>query len=264
MRFDEATAVNSTEPPMRSEIHTGWDIAGNANGGYLLAIAGRAMATVADRAHPVSLTAHYLSPGRAGPVTVEASVVKAGRRLSTVTATMHSADKPLMQLLGSFGDLDQLEGPKRVDATPPALPAPEECPQVVHDPERGFPPPMMEKVELRLHPDDAQFLSGKPSGRPLIRGWLRLPDEEPMDAFGLLMATDALPPTIFNANLPVAWTPTVELTAHIRGLPEPGWLRCQFSTRFISGGMLEEDGEVWDSTGRLIAQSRQLALIPRG
>ena len=108
MRFDEATAVNSTEPPMRSEIHPGWDIAGNANGGYLLAIAGRAMATVADRAHPVSLTAHYLSPGRAGPVTVEASVVKAGRRLSTVTATMHSADKPLMQLLGSFGDLDQL------------------------------------------------------------------------------------------------------------------------------------------------------------
>ena len=34
MRFDEATAVNSTEPPMRSEIHPGWDIAGNAPAAY--------------------------------------------------------------------------------------------------------------------------------------------------------------------------------------------------------------------------------------
>jgi hypothetical protein len=41
-------------------------------------------------------------------------------------------------------------------------------------------------VDLRLHPDDAAF----------------------------------------NARLPVAWTPTVELTAHIRASPAPGWLRC--------------------------------------
>ena len=65
-----------------------------------------------------------------------------------------------------------------------------------------------------------------------------------------------------NAN--IAWTPTVELTAHIRANPAPGWLRCRFSTRFVTAGFLEEDGEVWDSTGRLVGQSRQLALVPRG
>jgi acyl-CoA thioesterase len=74
---------------------------------------------------------------------------------------------------------------------------------------------------------------------------------------------DALPPTAFNGRLPVAWTPTVEMTVHLRGRPAPGWLRASCSTRFVSAGFLEEDGEIWDSSGQLVAQSRQLALLPR-
>jgi acyl-CoA thioesterase len=262
MRFADASAVTSSQYPYQAEIHDGWDVVGNANGGYLLAIGARAMSLAAARPHPISVTAHYLSPGRPGPVTIDPQIVKAGRRLTTVRATLQGAEKPLIELLGSFSDLSAIEGPERIDASPPDLPPPEECPRTVPNPEIGFPPALMGRVDLRLHPDDANFMRGQPSGEPRIRGWLRLLDDEPMDVFGLLLATDCFPPTIFNARLPVAWTPTVELTTHIRGIPEPGWLRCRFSTRFISGGMLEEDGEVWDSTGRLVAQSRQLALTP--
>jgi hypothetical protein len=50
---------------------------------------------------------------------------------------------------------------------------------------------------------------------------------------------------------------------HVRGVPAPGPLRCVFRTRFVHGGLLEEDGEVWDARDRLVAQSRQLALTPR-
>jgi hypothetical protein len=38
-------------------------------------------------------------------------------------------------------------------------------------------------------------------------------------------------------------------------------LRVQHALR--DGRILEEDGEVWDDSGRLVAQSRQLALVPR-
>ncbi|MFZ1985389.1 MAG: hypothetical protein WAU91_13305 [Desulfatitalea sp.] len=36
-------------------------------------------------------------------------------------------------------------------------------------------------------------------------------------------------------------------------------MRAFFRTRFITCGLLEEDGQVWDETGELIAISRQIA-----
>ncbi len=110
-----------------------------------------------------------------------------------------------------------------------------------------FPPPFMGKVELYLHPDDAGFADRATERRPPgCTDGSGCRDGEPVDTVALLCALDAFPPTIFNADLPVAWTPTVELTAHVRARPAPGWLRCRFTTRFVTGGFLEEDGEIWD------------------
>jgi len=240
----------------------GWDVVGNANGGYLLAVAARAMTAASGRRHPVSISAHFLAPGRPGPLLIDCDTIKAGRRFATLSASVQAENGTLMQLLGAFGDLGALDGPVRIEAQPPTIPPLEQCPRVMPAP-GGFPPVMMANIHLRLHPEDANFMGGQPTGRPVFRGWFRLLDDEPFDACALLLALDAFPPTIFNANLPVSWTPTVEMTAHIRGLPVDGWLRCRFSTRFIAGGLLEEDGEIWDEAGHLVAQSRQLALVPR-
>jgi acyl-coenzyme A thioesterase PaaI-like protein len=220
------------------------------------------MREAAGRPDPVTVTGHYLAPGQAGPATVTTDVVKRGRTFTTATAAMHADGKRLLQVLGTFGDVSTPMGPERVEAAPPNLPPPDACFAVV--PTDAYPPPFMGRVDLRLHPDDAGFAMGAPSGEPRVRGWFRLRDDEPIDTIALVLAVDAFPPTAFNARLPVAWTPTVELTAHVRARPAPGWLRCVFTTRFVTGGFLEEDGEIWDDTGRLVAQSRQLALIPRG
>ena len=64
----------------------------------------------------------------------------------------------MLQVLGSFGDLSAPSaGPERVDAAPPELPAPEECPRDAATTElaKAF----MHQVDLRLHPEDVGFRS---------------------------------------------------------------------------------------------------------
>ena len=123
----------------------------------------------------------------------------------------------------------------------------------------------MNRIDLRMHPDDGRLSpSAHPSGTcTRSGGWFALAAEEPIDAIALMLAADAFPPPVFNSGLPVAWAPTVELTVHVRGVPAPGPLRCAFRSRFIHDGLLDEEGEIWDSTGTLVCQSRQLALTPR-
>ena len=127
----------------------------------------------------------------------------------------------------------------------------------------GVGPALMDRLDCRLQPGDDGFRDGAPSGAPLMRGWFALAHGEAIDSIALLLAADAFPPPVFNTDLPVAWVPTVELTVHVRAIPAPGPLQCSFRTRFLHDGLLDEDGEIWDSTGRLVAVTRQLALMPR-
>jgi hypothetical protein len=110
--------------------------------------------------------------------------------------------KPIIELLGSFGEVVNVDGAVLVDAEPPELPAPEECVKIEPHP-RGFPPPLMNKLDVHLHPDDALFYEGRPSGKPLVRDWIKMADDEQIDAFGLMLVADAFPPTVFNADLPI-------------------------------------------------------------
>ena len=98
------------------------------------------------------------------------------------------------------------------------------------------------------------------------RGWIRTAEPRHADRPLLAAYTDAfIPPALMRTQFGV-WVPTLELTIHFRGQPPAGeypWVAAQFVTRAAAGGLIEEDGELWSADGRLLAMSRQLALIRR-
>jgi acyl-CoA thioesterase len=253
------------------ELGAGWQIGAGINGGMLLATVGSALrSTLEPNGHPdpVTITAYYLSASRPGPASVHTEVLRSGRSLSTGAASLvqveDGRDVERIRALATFGDLAALPDDVHTTATPPDLPPPEECVSTSDAP----PPPMMgeagllERLDLRLDPACVGWALGQPSRRGLIQGWLRMADGREPDPMLLLLAADALPPVTFDLGL-FGWTPTLELTVHLRAVPAAGWLRVTHSTRNLAGGLLEEDAEVWDSDGRLVAQSRQLARAPR-
>lgn len=242
-----------------AEVAGGWDIGGNANGGYLMALAASAMSDAVGRP-PLSLTAHYVRPGKVGPCRIDVDVLRAGRRMATVAARLGVDGDTSLALLGTFGEQGPA-GPSVLDGAPPALPPLDECVPSGPPVDSGF----TDRVTVRIRPGDAGFREGRPSGIAMVAGWFEFADHHPVDALGLLLVADAFAPVCFNRpEFPTAWAPTLELTVHVRGVPAPGPLRCIFRSRFMHHGMFEEDGEVWDTAGQLVAQSRQLALIPRG
>ena len=45
----------------------------------------------------------------------------------------------------------------------------------------------------------------------------------------LPLLVDASPPAVFAA-MATGWVPTIELTVHVRAVPQPGWLRAAIAT----------------------------------
>jgi acyl-CoA thioesterase len=270
--FETATAVTRRpdSPGSRSvydgAVADGWDIGGVANGGYVLALAARAMADTAGRP-PLSVTAHYLAPGRPGPCVVEVEPVRIGRRMATVAARLAQGDTEVIRVLGTFGAPPAPDGEPIATVAPPAdLPDYEHTPTMERFSPTMAPSGFPRQVEMRIRPGDEGFAVERPTGRAELAGWFALAGQAPgdaIDAIGLLLAADAFFPPVFNAGVTPGWVPTLELTVHIRAVPAPGPVAARFHSDVIAGGLLNEDGELWDSTGTLVAQSRQLALMPR-
>jgi acyl-CoA thioesterase len=270
--FDHGIAVTrlADEPGTYDvELGAGWQIGSGINGGMLLATVGNALrSTLEGHPDPITISAYYLSASRPGPASVRTEALRSGRSLSTGAASLVQVEdgenSERMRALATFGDLSTLPDEVRTTATPPDLPPPERCISTADAPPTFMRnADLLDRLDLRLDPGCAGWAVGKPSGRGLIQGWLRMADDRVPDPLLLLLAVDALPPVTFDLGL-FGWTPTLELTVHVRAKPAPGWLRVIHSTRNVAGGLLEEDAEVWDASGRLVAQSRQLARAPRG
>ena len=257
--FDLATAVRGGPERWAAEVDPGWTVAGRPNGGYLLALVTRAALKVAGQPHPLAVSAHFLSPSDPGPAELEVRRLRAGRSLSTARVTLAQGGQARLEALVTAGRVDPDAGPGWRRGTGPAgLPPVEACVAAQPELPGGMRANLLDHLNLRLDPATVGWAAGRPGGRLEMRGWVRFSDGRAADPLALLQVVDALPPTSFDLGL-ASWAPTVELTVYLRGLPAPGWLACVVTGQLWQGGWFDEEAEVWDSAGRLVAQSRQLA-----
>lgn len=256
--FDADTRLSGEGPAFEAVVSDRWNGLAGVNGGYLLALCTQALGRVLPFPDPLVVSAFFLRPGSPGPATVRAEVLRAGKTTAFGQAGLWRDGKEVARATAAFTDL--AAAAERAELTftsgaAPDLPPPDEC--------FVLPPSGLEEVTLtrRLEFRSAValgWLDGQPSGKPAQEFWMRFRDGREPDIAALPLLVDAAAPAVLEVGV---LSTTVQLTVHLRARPVPGWLACRAVTRFVAGGYHEEDFEIWDSTGTLVAQARQLALV---
>jgi acyl-CoA thioesterase len=260
-RFDTDTSVwPGSDGVFETRIDPGWWVVAGPNGGYVAAILLRALALgQGDPARaPRSLTIHYTAPPEVGPASIETRVERTGRSLTTVSGRLLQDGKLRALALAAFRRNGK--APSSRSRMPEVLP-PERC------------APFEKRIEIHDRYEQRWAIGAPPfsgSEHALAGGWIRFREPRALDALAVAAFADAFPPAVFSRSRDATLAggvPTIDLTIHFRStLPAPearpdAWVLAMFQSRVARGGFVEEDGEIWTRDGRLIAQSRQLALL---
>jgi len=256
--FERETAVSEVEASRWSTtLSADWNIGDSANGGYALSPVLRALREVGDHADPISVTTHFLRPVQGGgEATIRTQSIRAGRTVSVATGTLHQAGRDRLVVSAVFGDVGSSD-PATIAVAAPTLPAPEAC--LPRDGGvQGVELAITSRVEVRIPP--GRSIAGG-STDAVMEGWIRLADGAPPSVMVLPLFADAFPPSLFSKLGRVGWVPTIELTVHVRRRPADGWVQARFECDDLTGGRMIETGTLWDSTGQVVARSRQLGLL---
>jgi acyl-CoA thioesterase len=256
--YDADTQVRPVAPDRYEATLTDrWGaLSGTPNGGYVLAVCLQALGAEMPFPDPLVASASYLRPPSIGPAEARTEIVRRGRRVATGEARLLQDGAEAVRVVASYTDLAGAAGRTLVLGRPPDLPPPDEI-----APFDGSMPgvTITERVEYRA-PQPPGWMTGQPNGKPSVEFWIRFKDGREADLQTLALLVDAAAPAVLEIGAPGSIT--IQLTVHLRGHPAPGWLACRAATRHVIAGYHEEDFEIWDSAGTLVAQSRQLAILP--
>ncbi|MFJ2478332.1 thioesterase family protein [Streptomyces sp. NPDC087659] len=274
--FDRDTSL-SWHPAIRcfyrARFTDGWSMGPGINSGVLLATAARALAreirlSSGRRLDPLSLNAYYFTPAMAGAAVVHAEALKLDGLVPTGEVTLRQSgpygkDREVLRVLGTFGDLTTSTDGSRSTLSAPATAKSAQWVNsrgalLSRSPHASY----LHHLDVYLDPEHTwrKAYNGGPGSR-VLRGWIRLSDGRDPDLLMLLLACDAIPSS--RSSGPAGALCALQLSVHVHGHPEPGFLQFRLTSTDLPGGYVKEDADIWDSTGHLVARSQKLAASPR-
>ena len=128
--FDADTRLSGSGPEFGAVLGESWSGLASVNGGFMLALCTRALASVLPFPDPLVISGFYLRPGSPGPARVTTSVIRSGKTTAFGEATLWRDGKEVLRATGAFTDLAQAAaaaGRSFSGDTAPGLRPPEEC-----------------------------------------------------------------------------------------------------------------------------------------
>lgn len=244
-----------------------WTIGPKVHGGAMLALCANAARTAvagdgtAPEIQPVAVSASYLWAPDPGPMRLVTRIRKRGRRVSLVDVELNQGERTAVRAVITLSEPEH--------QAPPLLSFNPVVPLMTPEPPPGLEPigpghPMEHIVHLAhgcdIRPALTTLGPRSDGGPPVIEMWVRPKDAAPDVLFALLCG-DVSAPVTYAVNR-MGWAPTVQLTAFLRAIPADGWLRVICSCVQIGQDWFDEDHTVVDCEGRIVVQSRQLAMVP--
>lgn len=240
-----------------------WTIGPKVHGGAMLALCANAARTEFGEpgVEPIAVSGSFLWAPDPGPMEVVTTIRKRGRRVSLIDVELRQGDRTAVRIAVTMGTPEH--------HVPPLLSVNPVIPLMTPEPPPGLEPigpghKMADVVHLAhgcdIRPSLTTFDPRADGGMPVIEYWVRPKGVAPDVLFALLCG-DVSAPVTFGVNR-FGWAPTVQLTAYLRALPADGWLRVMCTATQIGQDWFDEDHVVVDCEGRIIVQTRQLAMVP--
>jgi acyl-CoA thioesterase len=250
------------------DIHPLWTVGDKPNGGFLLALLGRAAAQAValpsgSTWDVQSATVTYLAAPALSAAEIRTTVLRQGRTASHVRAVLVQDERTLVDAVLVLSALGPGTEPRYNDLASLRIPEPDQCVRLSPQTPEGVPVGVLVTTDLRLDPSTVPTAPPHAGAEPPVaelRGWLRFADGREPDAAALLYFVDAIPPATLLIGS-TGWVPTLSMSVYVRAKPAPGWLGIRFTAHLVAAGTVDETCTLWDRQGHVVAQATQLARV---
>ena len=247
---------------------TNYFVGNTPHGGYLMAVMHKALTTILPHSTAISSSVQYLDRIDAKSFELEVETFKTSRGSSSGLVKLKQDSKICTTFTGTCSDFEHMKGYNDLHKPLPNIFSDKDKKDYVqmnYDKiSKGFTPAFIQQLECSIHPDHAWWnrasdLHNK-NNEARCSAFLEMEGGVP-DQFCLSFYSDILPPVVCNKYGPLGWIPTITLTTHIRRMPTTPVLYADFIASDINKGYFEQDCNIWDLDGNLVASSRQLTRI---